>query len=352
MKTADLVTAAGLHVVRMTPQDETAYDAFVAAHPEAMLYHSLPYVRMIASITGGEQETLLAVDDGGTVRGVLPLLAKSGPLGRVINSLPYYGSHGGVLAETPAAGRALTDAYNALLAGDGLCSATVIGNPLAAMPAGLRHSVTDYRIGQFTRIEFEDRHAERLMQAYHQKTRNMVRKGERSGVETDEENGLVEFLTDVHRENMPAIGGRAKSEPFFSLFPRHFKAGRDYKLFVARLGGEPVAAMLLFYFRDTVEYYTPVIREAYRDKQPLSLLIHHAMTEASERGYRLWNWGGTWATQDGVYLFKKRWGTYDVNYTYYTQVNNDAVLASSSRALLEQYPDFFVVPFRLLEARG
>jgi hypothetical protein len=353
MTTVDVTEAVDLRVVPMTPQDEPAYAAFVAQQPEAMLYHSLAYLQLISSITGAKTETLLAVDDAHQIKGAFPILAKDGPLGRVLNSLPFYGSHGGVLAESSAAAEALTASYNELAVTEGVCAATVVANPLAAIPAPVcRHSLTDSRIGQFTRIEFDERHAENLMQSYHQKTRNMVRKGEKSGIRIEEENGQVEFLMEVHRESMRALGGRAKPDTFFRLFPRYFQVGNDYRIFVARSGGEPVAALLLFYFRDTVEYYMPVIREAHRDRQPLSLLIHHAMTHASMSGYRLWNWGGTWPTQHGVYLFKKRWNTHDINYTYFVQANSPAVFASSKEALLEHYPDFFVVPFHMLTSHA
>jgi hypothetical protein len=342
-----------LSVRTLTTADESGYAAFVNDHSQAMLYHSLPYVRMIAAITGATSRTLVAVDADGKMVGVLPLLSRDGQFGAVLNSLPYYGSHGGVLADNPAAASALVDSYNDLATNADVCAATLVENPLApGATTGVRFTATDSRIGQFTRIAFDERHSEQLMASYHQKTRNMVRKSGKGGMVISEENDALDLVEEVHTENMRALAGRAKEHSFFQLVPVHFTAGSAYRIFVARLDGEPVAALLLFYFRDTVEYYTPVIREAFRDRQPLSLLIHHAMTDASERGYRLWNWGGTWATQDGVYLFKKRWGTFDVPYQYYVQVNNEAVLNASRSTLLEQYPGFFVVPFDLLRAEA
>lgn len=338
-----------LSIVQIDSVDENTYNNFVTGHSESMLYHSLPYIRMIASITGGEETTLAAVDKSNTIRGVLPIIERNGLWGRVLNSLPYYGSHGGILASDSIASEALVNEYNKLVLSDEICTAMVVGNPLSnTSVSGLSYSITDYRIGQFTCIDYKESHAEQLMQSFHSKTRNMIRKGEKSYIRTSEENNMVDFLMRIHFDNMKSIGGRAKSETFFRLFPRYFQAGRDYKIFVARIGGEPVAALLLFYFRNTVEYFMPVICEPYREKQPLSLLIYHAMIEASERGFSLWNWGGTWAKQEGVYHFKKRWGTYDINYKYYIQVNNQDVFNLSRETILEQYPDFFVVPFNLL----
>jgi lipid II:glycine glycyltransferase (peptidoglycan interpeptide bridge formation enzyme) len=93
-----------------------------------------------------------------------------------------------------------------------------------------------------------------------------------------------------------------------------------------------------------------VVREAYRAKQPLTRLIFESMVDASVRGFARWNWGGTWATQDGLYLFKSRWGTRDVKYTYYVQINTDAIRACSPQFLLTHYANFFVIPFQQLRA--
>jgi hypothetical protein len=309
----------------------------------------LPYMKILQSITGGENATLVAVDESHVIRGVLPIIRKKGKWGDVLNSLPYYGSNGGLLVDDPRAAKLLMQAYNQLILSPGGCSATIVSNPLSATPLSeILYSIKDYRIGQFTSIDYEKDHAQNLMQSFHSKTRNMVRKGAKLCIETHEENDMVDFLMEVHQNNMRSIGGRAKSKSFFDLFPKYFQAGKDYKILVARLEGKPIAALLLFYFRDTVEYFMPVVLEAYREKQPLSLLIYNAMIEASKSGFRIWNWGGTWISQEGVYLFKKRWGTYDINYTYYTKVYNEDIFSCSKESLIDEYPDLFVVPFHLL----
>ena len=338
-----------LHIVPINSLDESEYHDFVSKHPEALLYQSLSYLKLLLSITEGENATLVAVDESHVIRGVLPVIRKKGKWGDVLNSLPYYGSNGGLLVDEPMAAKLLISAYNQLILSQGVCSATIVSNPLSATPlSAILYSVQDYRIGQFTSIDYKKDPAHNLMQSFHSKTRNMIRKGAKLCIETHEENDMVGFLMEAHQKNMLSIGGRAKSESFFHLFPKYFQAGKDYKIFVARLEGKPIAALLLFYFRDIVEYYMPVVVEAYREKQPLSLLIYNAMIEASKSGFRIWNWGGTWLSQEGVYHFKKRWGTYDINYTYYTKVNNEDIFSLSKNILIDEYPDLFVVPFHLL----
>ena len=233
----------------------------------------------------------------------------------------------------------------------GIGGATLIANPLLEFPFPVEpaNTLTDYRIGQFSRIGRDVNHAEALMESFHHKTRNVVRKAQKQQFTASVDNRMIGFLFDVHRENLAAIGGRAKSHAFFEQFPRGFRENDDYRIWVARDGEEPVAALLLFYHRTTVEYYMPVVREAYRERQALSLLIFESMVDASQRGYTLWNWGGTWATQEGLHLFKSRWGTHDTPYTYYVQVNDVRVYHATRNDLLAEYPDFFVIPFSLLK---
>jgi lipid II:glycine glycyltransferase (peptidoglycan interpeptide bridge formation enzyme) len=164
------------------------------------------------------------------------------------------------------------------------------------------------------------------------------------------DNEAMTFLVEVHEENMREIGGLAKSRNFFGALPQYFRPGQDYRLYVASLGGEPVAAIVVFFYNQTVEYYTPVVRKEYRDSQALSAVIFRAMCDASAAGYAWWNWGGTWLSQEGVYRFKSRWGTKDMPYRYFTSVHNPAVLKASPAELLAWYPSFFTVPFSLLSA--
>jgi lipid II:glycine glycyltransferase (peptidoglycan interpeptide bridge formation enzyme) len=206
----------------------------------------------------------------------------------------------------------------------------------------------DERIGQLTPLPSAGDVDATLLQSFHYKTRNMIRKAEKLGVKVEVDNDAMSFLLKVHEENMREIGGLAKSQRFFDLLPQHFRSGNDYRLYVARLDGEPVAAVLVFFYNRTAEYYTPVVLKEHRNSQALSAAIFRAMCDAATQGYLWWNWGGTWLSQDGVYRFKSRWGTKDLSYRYYTCVHNPAILKVGRAELLAAYPSFYTVPFSVL----
>jgi hypothetical protein len=334
----------------LTEAQRPAYEALLLKHPGSLLYQSSRYMALLEDLLGCQQVTLLAINDDGNLTGALPLLEADGPFGVVVNSLPFYGSNGGLIGSDPSACQALAEAYNAKVARPGMAAATVIENPLgASLAVAWRHEMTDERIGQFTPIGHAEDHEAMLMAAFHYKTRNMIRKAQKLGATVAVENGAMDFVVQVHEENMREIGGQAKPRGFFELIPVHFRAGLDYNIYVTRLEGEPVAAVLLFYFNRTVEYFTPVVRKEFRDSQGLSASVYRAMCDASKAGFHWWNWGGTWLSQDGVYRFKSRWNTQDLRYRYYTTVRNPAVLRARRSELLSDYPFFYVVPFTGLQ---
>lgn len=333
----------------LAPHLAERYESFLLARPETLLYQSWRYQKLLIDLLGCSQQSLLALDKSDNVVAALPLMAMNGPFGTVLNSLPFYGSNGALVGEDPTARAELIATYRRMTLAPNVAASTLIENPLAPGGAdGLPHDLTDERIGQLTPLPPKGSEGVALMQSFHYKTRNMIRKAEKLGIEVDVDNDAMPFLVSVHEENMREIGGLAKSRRFFDALPQYFRSGKDYRLYVARLGGEPVAAVLVFLYNRTVEYYTPVVRKEYRDSQALSAAIFRAMRDAVEQGYAWWNWGGTWLSQDGVYRFKSRWGTRDLPYRYFTSVHNPAILKASRAELLAAYPSFFTVPFSAL----
>ena len=114
---------------------------------------------------------------------------------------------------------------------------------------------------------------------------------------------------------------------------------------MAEKGGEPIAALLVFYFNKTVEYFTPATIHEFRNDQPSALIIHEAMKAAAKDGYKYWNWGGTWESQEGVYDFKKRWGASDHRYEYFIQILDDKVKEIPIQDLKVAFPNFYLYPY-------
>jgi hypothetical protein len=339
---------------------EGAYDAFLARQPAALMYASNNYRRLLRDLLGAMERYSCIVNDQGQIEAALPaFISRPGTWGPVLNSLPFYGSNGGIVGpHEHGSSKALTDRFYEIARESKCVSSTIISSPLDTpeidkwYQSNLDYDAIDERMCQMTSLDFDDDHGNRLMASFHQKTRNMVRKAEKVGVQISIENEMLDFVYEIHAQNMQTIGGIAKAKEFFYLVPKYFKPNEGFKIYVARIGGEPVAALLLFYFNKTVEYFTPVIHREARDTQALSGVIFRAMCDASRAGFRLWNWGGTWATQEGVYLFKKRWAARELRYRYFVKLHDKSPTRHSRDEILAQYPNFYVLPFSMLKRQS
>jgi len=317
----------------------------------ATLYHSLRYRDFLMAVIGAEAQYLVA-RRGGRITGVLPLMSRDGAYGRIVNSLPFFGSYGGVLAEDEQSAAALQEELSRQVEDPRLAAATVIDNPFLdetprPLPSATHH---DERIAQFTLLGPNSSFGGPWLNPIDGSARRNLRKAETSGIIVDVDNDALGFLEATHRDNIREIGGTSKPPAFFAALRRVLRPEIDYRLYLAALGGTPVAALLLLYFKEFVEYITPVTLGEMRELQPMAAILHRAMSDAAKEGRRIWNWGGTWLSQTGVYRFKRKWGARELRYRYHIIVRNPALLERTPAELLVAYPHFYVLPFAALRA--
>jgi hypothetical protein len=341
-----------MRLQQYAPDYADAYERFLLRFDESLIYYSLRYKAFLEDLLDCTPHYWLALD-GDDIAGMLPLMAKDGPWGRVLNSLPYYGSNGGVIAASDDARRLLYGKYEQLAAETNVVAANLIDNPIAPDSGRfVKAHFGDERFSQVTSLLTDGDPDAFMMSSIDGTARRNVRKAEKSDVRVRVDNTMMDFVRELHHENMSEIGGNPKSNDFFAAIQRHFRPGEDFNIFVAEHEGVPVSALLLLYYHKTVEYFTPVTKRDARNVQPMALILIRAMIDAIERGYERWNWGGTWLSQEGVRRFKNKWAAHDVPYRYYTQVNDMSVLERTPRELLEAYPGFYLVPFNELAGHG
>jgi len=349
-----------IDVCELDRAQENEYVAWLQHLSTSMVYYTPAFRRFLEAAVGAEGTTLLALRAGRIV-GALPYLKREvKALGAVFNSQPWYGSHGGcMLADfsDEAVRDALLAAYrSAVRASDWIGSTVILSleeHQRAEIYARALGAVAhDARIGQVTELPLAgpglEPELERVMQ---QKTRNLVRKARKQGFRETvcDEDWAWRFLHETHVENMRAIGGKPKPETHFealrSMLPPDMR-----RVSVALAGGTPVAALLLVLFNRTVEYVTPVIAHDWRSRQPLSFLIWEAMLDACRRGFRRWNWGGTWLGQTSLHHFKAGFGARDYPYSYQISLSDRGrhLLENARDALFAAFPYFYVYPLSAL----
>ncbi len=322
----------------------------------SLVYGTPRFLTLIASHLNANIHWLVATERGPIV-GLLPYLVKDGPFGPVYNSLPYYGSNGGVIQDDNNldAKRALISYFYENAAQKLACSATLINNPLLqdhlVYESCSSYTHRDIRIGQITHLPLNSAQPqEDLIKMFDDPRPRNIRKAIKENVVVTKTQDLdsLKFLFETHQNNISAIGGKPKRRSFFQMIPEVMTKS-DWDVYIAHKEGRRIAALLVFYFSKTVEYFTPATLEEYRPTQALSLICFQAMIDAMKLGYSNWNWGGTWLSQGGVYDYKKRWGTTDYKYHYFTQLRTESITKLRKEEILECYPDFYVLPFSALK---
>lgn len=346
-----------IEITQLTSHEEAAWEQLVLNSPVGLVYHSIKWLHLLADFTGTTPLHLVAKEDD-RLLGILPAFLKKGSWGNVMNSSPFYGSHGGVVTssdghEPEIRHQLLAEFYKMAYARDCITS-TLISSPFDQQPdmyaQCLNPQQIDRRIGQIVHFpSSDDAPEEALMQSFESRGRNSVRKALKSGVHVFSSTAPehVRHLHALHVSNMSDIGGLAKPLIFFEHLTRVLEPETEWKIWCAEYEGNIIAMLLLLYYKDTIEYYTPVRLPEYRTIQPLSLLMFHAMLDGMRQRYRFWNFGGTWLSQQGVYRFKKQWNAEEYPYYYYVNLYTDIapLRGLAKEELLQEYQWFYVFPY-------
>lgn len=289
------VPVSDLTVSSAGEADRVAWDAFVAAQPDATGYHEWAWGGVFKRSFGHQPEYLVARRDGAIV-GVLPLVEMRSVLfGRLMSSLPFV-NYGGVVAGSPADAAALVQAAIELarLRGTRHLELRHTAKQLAGVPCR-QHKVA-------MRLALQPGMWERL----DRKVRNQIRKAMKSGLTADR--GGAERLDEfypVFARNMRDLGTPVYARRFFAEILQAFP-DRAHVLIV-RLRGEPVAAGVTFRTRDMLEVpWAASVRE-HNALCPNHLLYWTAIQSAQADGCRVLDFGRS-TPYEGTFHFKRQWG--------------------------------------------
>ena len=296
---AAAVTASQPTLHLLQPSDFARWDAFVAATPDATFFHRAGW-KTIIERTYGHKTWFYYVEQEGRIVGILPLAEiKSRMFGHSLGSLPFC-VLGGVVATAPAA-RAMLDQ-----AADALARSLNVGHleyrNLTAQHAGDPNWYQKELYVTFRKeISADD---EANMNAIPRKQRAMVRKGIKLGlsaeIDQDVDRFFTAYSTSVHRLGTPVF-----PKKYFKVIKEVF--GDECEIRIIVRGGEIVAGVLSFYFRDEVlPYYgggMPVARECAGN----DYMYWNLMQAAAARGVRIFDFGRS-KIGTGAFDFKRNWG--------------------------------------------
>ena len=295
-----------LAVHRAEP-DDSRLDRFVRNHPRAAFFH-LP--KWTAAVERGTRQRghYLVAEQGGAVRGVLPLTEIRSPLfGNALVSAGF-GTSGGILAEDERAAGALATAAWELAARLGCTSAELRGGPV---PKGWLASTGTY-VG-FARI-LPGSDAD-LLASIPKRQRAEVRRA--LTFELESSSGTDRRHRDAHYR-VYAESVRNLGTPVFprGLFEATLDAfGDEARIDLVSKDGRPLAALLCFNFNNCCAPYWGGGTGEARQWRANDLVQYEAMRRALEAGFARADFGRS-KIGTGPWERKRIWGFDETPLTY------------------------------------
>lgn len=289
--------------------DNAQWDEYAQGHPDATVYHLSAWKHIAREAYGIADRSLAALEQGRIV-GLLPLHeARDLRGGRYLTS-GIFGAYNGILADREEARSRLLERAISLCA-DNRYDRLVIkdtrqqGDPRFAV--SLEYVTHELPLSP---------DPERIWTAFRDKTRNQVRKAEKSGLSVECNNaGLPEF-SRVYARNMRDMGTPFLGSVFLEKVLQHF-AGRA-ELFLVRLKARAIAGGILLRFRDRAYLPFASSLKRFNSHCPNNLLYWEAIRRACLHGAQRFDFGRS-TVDSGPYHFKKQWGAGPVQlyYCYY-----------------------------------
>ena len=268
-----------------------------SAAPEGTFFHRAGWRKIFAEIFRLNPHFLLAEREGHIV-GVLPLVhQKSFIFGNALIAAPFC-VEGGPLANDAETRAALDAAAIALMERTG-ASYLEFRSRKASRP---EWQVKRDLYATFARPLSADDNTNLL--AIPRKQRAVVRKTLQSPL-VSELDGTCDRFFRVYSESVRNLGTPVFAKRYFSALQRAF--GPDCDIVVVLDDGNPVSAVMNFYFKDTVMPYYGGGTAAARRNGANDFLYWEVMRRAAERGYRRFDFGRSKAGT-GAFAFKKNWG--------------------------------------------
>jgi FemAB-related protein (PEP-CTERM system-associated) len=297
-----------LTVERLEKEEVATWDDYVEGNPDATFFHRAGWKTVLERAFGHKTHYLYAERDGDVV-GILPLAeVKSVLFGHTLTSLPFC-VYGGILSDSEEVSIALrTEACR--LADTLRVGALELRNP---RPSHAGWPVKELYFTFKKTIEPDD---EANLVAIPNRQRAMIRKGIKEGLQSDWD-GSTDRLYRVYTESVRNLGTPVFSAKYLRILREVF--AQKCSVLMITHGGQDVAGVMSFYFRDEVlPYYGGSVTRARDIKGVNHFMYWELMRLSREQGYQVFDFGRSKAGT-GPYNFKKNFGfkAQPLPYEYY-----------------------------------
>ena len=301
------------------PWTDARWDAYVASHPRATLYHTSAWIKLVCEIGRYPSLSIIHEDDG-NVTGVLPLVAVDSRLtGRRISTLPFSDSCFAI-ADHEDAARALIEGGRAARARRGAAFYELRG------PSALRDG-RDVEPDSFSRSTHFANYVvplagdtEAVFKTFARTAvRQTITKGARLGVtvrESAEQRDLDAFY-DLYVKNRRRHGIPPQPKRLFETILKTMTTSPRARLYLAEHESKAVAGLIVIRSHGVSYAKYEGVDETRRELVALYPLFWKTIEDAIRAGDRFYDFGRTAGDNPGLNQFKERWGTTRIELPYY-----------------------------------
>jgi serine/alanine adding enzyme len=294
--------------LRVSPtRDERGWENFLRDARGSTHCHRYGWRRVMERVFGHECIYLVAKDDEGVVRGLLPLVrVKSVLFGHYLVSMPFL-NYGGPLGDATAV-RALTAAAAGIAERDRVRLLELRSGH--ELPIDLPVSHRKITVV----LDLEPGDPEVLWKRLDAKVRSQVRRPQKTGVTVRFGADQIAPFFEVFSRHMRDLGTPTLAHRFFDAVGEEFP--QDVWFGCAYLHGRPIACGAALRFGGELEMTWASALVEFKKESPNMLLYWAFMERACNEGLQLFNFGR--CTPDGgTHRFKKQWGSRDLPLWWY-----------------------------------
>ena len=329
--------------------DTSQYEKFLNCNTHSTFYHSKKHLVFLEKILACKSKFII-MKDKNEIKGVLPFFLKKTKYGNVVNSLPFFGSYGGLIAKDDKIIKQLLEKLNKFNEDNKVISSVIISNPFDSKKRVYEDffifNTKQERIIQC--LKLENKSEEEIWDGFEQRVRRSIRKGLKNKIEVKTEildKYTLKCFYKMHKKNMMDRGGSVKPYSFFENLNNSFSQGKDFDIFIALHENRIIAFLLVFYFDSFVEYYMPAYDDNYSNLQGTSLLIWESIKTALRKKIKMYNFGGTGKNQTSLYKFKRGWNSQDFFYNYYIFRDLERLQKIGMNKIKNHFENFFVCDY-------
>jgi CelD/BcsL family acetyltransferase involved in cellulose biosynthesis len=304
---------ARLTVRSADPGSEPGWDDFVRAHPRATPFHLSVYTKVLHRAYRARPVSLVARDDGGRLRGVMPLVYSNGLVSEPRLDALSVAPSAGPLGQTRADEVILLRAARELMVARGARRLTT-----RSRVEGYERDVPELAVKpaypSWAMPLPED--PETLRARWKKTSKNVfrsVKKAEAGSLrirEADSTRDLVRFYR-IYLATMKRHGSLPRSLREFVLSQRLLGPIGAYRLWLVEQDAELAAGGMFYLVNGTLELIYNASDARFRDARPNHALYWHAMKWAIEHKLTTFDFGIA-EPGDSLAIFKQQWGAEEV----------------------------------------